>query len=170
MRINKKLLSMMLVTTLSLALLSCKGEKQNTIINFSKGTYIQIADENPISEDDIECSYTDSVEQINDELKQVYDDLFTKAKSEGKTIAFDYKYLDVDGAYIYKIKFNDDAEHSIIYHNNFYKEYQQNEDCQICIIRVNGTEPPMYDTYNISENTFFKVTGTAYIFYGRLTE
>ena len=157
-----------LVGIMSLALFACNSEGQTVKINFNDDVYVEISEEENVNTSDIECSYTESISQINDELKEVYDALLANAKEAGQEIDIDYEYMSVDSVYIYKIQVKDNKEHTIMYHNNFYKEYRQEENCYTCIINVKNGEMPTYDMYDINENTYFKINGTAYIFYGRL--
>lgn len=168
MKYSSKVISIMLVGIMSLALFACKGKTNDVRINFNDGAYAVVTDEEVSDNSNIECSYTDSLEDVNEELKEVYNKLVETANGNGKTIEFNYEYLDVQGAYIYKVKFKDDKEHGLLYHNDYYKEYSKYNNCYTCIIRVEEGKEPTYNTYDISENTYFKMKGTAYIFYGRL--
>lgn len=166
--VYRKTFLIALISMASLALFACGNKSDDIIINFNKSAYIKIADNSVNNALDIQCSYTDSIDDINNELKSIYDSLAKKSEKEGKQLEFKYKYLSVDSLYIYKISIKDNKEHTICYHNNYYNEYKQNEGSKICIIKVKDGEEPTYDTFEIKEDTSFRFRGTAYIFYGRI--
>lgn len=168
--VYRKTFLIALISIASLALFACGNKSDDIIINFNKSAYIKIADNSVNNALDIQCSYTDSIDDINNELKSIYDSLAKKSEKEGKQLEFKYKYLSVDSLYIYKISIKDNKEHTICYHNNYYNEYKQNEGSKICIIKVKDEEEPTYDTFEIKEDTSFRFRGTAYIFYGRIDD
>lgn len=170
MTINKRIISIMLVGILSLALFACGEKTNNLVVNFSDGVYIILADGERVDADNIECSYTDSVENVNEELKEVYDSIISAASKENKQVDIDYKYIAVQDNYIYKIKFNDNKEHGIVYHNNSYESYQEFKDCKLCVVKVKDLQEPTYETYDINNDTYLKIDGKAYIFYGRVED
>ena len=166
--IYRKTFLIALISIASFVLFACDNKSEGIIINFNKSAYIKIADNSVNNVHDIQCSYTDSIDDINNELKSIYDSLANKSEKDGKQLEFRYKYLSVDSLHIYKISIKDGKEHTICYHNNYYNEYKQNEGSKICIIKVRDGEEPTYDTFEIKEDTSFRFRGTAYIFYGRI--
>lgn len=167
----KKSLLIVLMSITSLTLFACgKSNNQSVRINFNTSAYIEVVDSSVEDESDIECSYTESIDDINNDLAQVYESLKKDIESQGDIVEYTEEYMSVQSLYIYKIKFNDDKEHRIKYHNNFWDKYKEYNDCYTCIVRVENGGAPTYDTYDIDENTYFNVKGTSYIFYGSIDE